>query len=143
MAIELAPLCTLTLEVAGPMALGATPTGDRSVSEIRNAVITGDRLKGEMAGSAAADWMIRTGDLATVDVRITIRTHDGALILMHYTGRLDLSSPATGFTAYVAPLFETGDERYRWLSRIQAVGKGRVKAGPSGTTLEYEICEVR
>jgi len=143
MAIELAPLCTLTLEVAPPIVLGVTPTGDRSVSEIRSAVVSGERLKAEMAGAAAADWMIRAGDLGVLDVRITLRTHDGAHIQMQYGGRLDLSSPQTGVVASVAPLFETGDERYRWLNRIQAVGKGQVKAGPKGAVLEYEIYEVR
>ena len=144
MAIELVPLCTMTLDVAPGLVLGLTATGERSVSEIRGVTVTGERLKGEQAGATAADWMIRSGDLGVLDVRLTLRTHDGALILIHYSGRIDLSSPATGVTAYVAPLFETGDERYRWLNRIQAVGKGQVKAGPGGSAvLEYELFEVR
>ena len=40
---------------------------------------------------------------------------------------------------YVAPLFETGDERYTWLNCIQAIGKGEL----DGTALAYEISEVR
>jgi hypothetical protein len=36
------------------------------------------------------------------------------------------------------PRFETGDERYAWLTRIQAVGKSVF----DGTKLEYEIFEV-
>jgi hypothetical protein len=40
---------------------------------------------------------------------------------------------------YATPRFETGDERYRWLNRIQAVGKGAF----DGTTLAYQVYELR
>jgi Protein of unknown function (DUF3237) len=42
-------------------------------------------------------------------------------------------------TLYVAPRFETGDERYMWLNRIQAIGKGIVNEDLS---LDYEWYEV-
>lgn len=32
-----------------------------------------------------------------------------------------------------------GDDRYRWLNRVQAVAKGVL----NGLTLTYEVCEVR
>ena len=44
-----------------------------------------------------------------------------------------------GAPLYAAPLFETGDDRYRWLNKIQAVGKGAF----DGTTLEYELYELK
>ena len=40
---------------------------------------------------------------------------------------------------YVAPPFETADERYRWLHTVQAVGKGQVHGGG----LRYEWYELR
>jgi hypothetical protein len=40
---------------------------------------------------------------------------------------------------YSTPRFETGDDRYRWLNRMQAVGKGTF----DGRTLRYELYEVR
>ena len=43
-------------------------------------------------------------------------------------------------TIYVAPRFATGDERYAWLNRIQAVGKGILNQDLS---LDYEWYEVR
>ena len=43
-------------------------------------------------------------------------------------------------TAYATPQFHTGDERYAWLNRIQAVSKGAFM--PDGT-LVYEIFELR
>ena len=40
-----------------------------------------------------------------------------------------------GASLRIAPLFETGDPRYVWLTRLQAVGVGeRV-----GTTVKYDI----
>ena len=73
-------------------------------------------------------------DLVLVDVRLTLQTDDGAIVHVHYEGRGDA---ATGVTC-AAPLFETSDERYAWLTRIQAVGKSVF----DGTKLEYEIFEV-
>ena len=43
-------------------------------------------------------------------------------------------------TVYVAPRFETGDERYAWLNRIQAVGMGTLNEDLS---VDYEWYEVR
>jgi hypothetical protein len=48
-----------------------------------------------------------------------------------------LNLPAT---VYVAPRFETCDERYLWLNRIQAIGKGIAN---EDLTLDYEWYEVR
>jgi hypothetical protein len=140
--IELIPLCTAVLDVAPPLAIGAGPAGGRSVGEIRAARLEGDRMNASLAGAAAADWMVLNGRVGVVDVRLTVRTDDDALVYIQYGGRLDLANPA-GMTAYVAPVFETGDERYVWLNAIQAVGKGRLVPGPDGTRLEYEFYEVR
>jgi hypothetical protein len=96
----------------------------------------GDRIKGTIKGRAAADWVAVTGSVATLDVRVTLETDDGALILVQYRGRTNVGS---GGQIFVAPLFETGDPRYSWLNAIQAVGKGTLE----GTHLHYEWFEVR
>jgi hypothetical protein len=44
-----------------------------------------------------------------------------------------------GATVYTAPRFETGDERYTWMNKIQAVAKGVI----SGGVLRYELYELR
>lgn len=141
--IELVPLCTVVIDLAPSLAIGTGPAGDRSVGEIRGATFDGERLKATLAGSAAADWLVRTGTVGIIDARMTIRTSDDALIYVQYGGRLDLSNPAAGLTAYTAPVFETGDERYAWLNRIQAVGKGTLNITADGAALHYEICEIR
>ncbi len=141
--IELVPLCTMVLDLAPSLAVGTGPAGDRSVGEIRAAMVSGERLEGALAGPAAADWLVRTGAIGVIDARLTIRTSDGALIYMQYGGRLDLSNPGDGLFPIVAPVFETGDERYAWLNRVQAVGKGKLSVSADGARLEYELFEVR
>jgi hypothetical protein len=65
----------------------------------------------------------------------------GAAIFMKNNGRLDSSQAfQSPVTVYVLPTFETGDERYAWLNRIQAVGKGILR---EDLTLDYELYEVR
>jgi hypothetical protein len=77
----------------------------------------------------------------TLDIRVTFRTDDGAIIFGQYDGRVDASQGLDlPKTIYVAPRFETGDERYAWLNRIQAVGKGIVHEDLS---LDYEWYELR
>jgi hypothetical protein len=142
MAIELVPLCTVHIQLKPPIDVGAGPCGRRLIFEAATAQITGYRLSGEMVGSASADWMlIGPEGTGTLDVRFTFHTDDGATIFGQYQGRSDLSQglnlPAT---VYVAPRFETCDERYLWLNRIQAIGKGIAN---EDLTLDYEWYEVR
>lgn len=137
--IELVPLCTAVVEVAPPHAVGAA----RSIGEIRSVTLEGERMRATLAGAAAADWMTISGAVGTIDVRMTLRTDDDALVYVQYGGRLNLADRANGFHALVAPVFETGDERYAWLNAVQAVGKGRLIPGPDGTRIEYEFHEVR
>ena len=55
------------------------------------------------------------------------------MILVTYNGIGQTTN--TGASLRTAPLFETGDSRYVWLTRLQAVGVGeRV-----GTAVKYDI----
>ena len=141
--LELIPLCTGTVDVAPSLAVGTGPAGARSVGAITAASFTGDRFTAELAGPAAADWMVRTGAVGVIDVRLTVQTVDDALIYIQYGGRLDLRNPAAGIVAYVAPVFETGDERYAWLNAVQAVGKGSLTIKDGAAHIQYEFFEIR
>jgi hypothetical protein len=142
MAIELVPLCTMHQQIRPPIDVGAGPAGTRLVFENASVQVKGDRLSGELLGSAAADWAVLGPEgTGTIDVRETLRTDDGAVIFVQFTGRLDASQGwQFPTTVYVAPRFETGDERYAWLNRIQAVGKGTFNEDLS---LDFEWYEVR
>jgi hypothetical protein len=140
MTLELIPLCTATVTLAEPIVLAGTPGGTRMILEVVDARTEGERLTSRIKGSANADWVLVGPDgTAALDVRATLETDDGALVYVQYTGRNDLSGGPGSAPIYVAPRFETGDERYTWLNRIQAVGKGRL----DGAELTYDWFEVR
>lgn len=142
MSIELVPLCTATATLADPIFLPDTPMGTRIIAEVLSYDFVGERLNGHAKGNAGADWLtLSPGLLGTLDVRALIETDDGALIFASYRGRLDLSGGPGASPSYAAPLFDTGDERYAWINRIQAVAKGQISDG--GSTLVYEMYEVR
>jgi hypothetical protein len=137
MAIELVPLTTATITLADPIVLPDTPSGTRMIFEVLDAVLDGERLTAKMKGAAAADWATVGADgTVTLDVRATLETHDGALVYTSYRGRTSITP---GSSIYAAPLYDTGDERYAWLNRVQTVAKGSL----DGLTLTYEIHEVR
>lgn len=139
MSIELVPLCTVEIILADAILVGEGPAGLRIIFEVESAVAAGDRLNGRLHGKASADWATVSGTVANIDVRSTMQTDDGAIVFLEYTGRTDISGGPGSAPIYVAPRFETGDERYAWLNAVQAVGKGVL----DGSTLVYEFHEAR
>ena len=126
MAIELVPLCTATLTLAEPFVIPDSPVGTRVIIEVEDFVVEGDRLNARQKGKAGADWLtINAALLGTIDVRALLETDDGALIYT-CTPAASTSPRARAPPRYSAPLYETGDERYAWLNKIQAVAKGIV-----------------
>jgi hypothetical protein len=137
--MELVPLGTMTATLRKPYLLPKTPVGDRLIYEVESGAFEGERLRGVMHGTSTADWLtIGPDGTATLDVRSVLLTDDGAYVFLHYSGRVDVSN-GSGAPLYAAPLFETGDDRYRWLNRVQAVAKGVL----DGLVLTYEVCFVR
>lgn len=133
MELELVPLCTATVTLAETINVSSSLV----IAEVVDLEVTGERLRGHLHGRASADWLqLSPLGFGIVDVKMTIETDDGALVLVTYGGRLQLET----VTAYTAPTFHTGDERYAWLNGIQAAAKGTFD--PSGK-LVYEIFELR
>jgi len=138
---ELVPLGTMWAGFGEIHTMEGAPFGTRMIVDVTDVRIEGERLNARMKGQATADW----GSLAAdgtfqLDVRATLETDDGALILVQYHGRCDLSDPEAPGPVYNAPRFETGDPRYAWLNKVQAVMKGKVDL-PRQIT--YRIYEVR
>ncbi len=137
--ITLIPLCTISMTIDRAVNAGAAPTGQRMVAAISDATTSG-RLAGQLAGRGNADWFTMTADgLMLPDVRLAIQTHDEAIVLMHYSGRLRFVRGQES-VAFIAAVFETGDPRYQWINSIQAAGKGILSADLR--TVEYEIFEL-
>lgn len=126
-------LGTLTVETGTRTVVENGPQGTRTIVQISGGRFEGPRLKASVQGPAG-DWITNRADgTYKLDVRFTLRTDDGALILVTYNGVGETT--AAGARLRAAPLFETGDARYAWLTKLQAVGVGeRV-----GTAVRYEI----
>jgi Protein of unknown function (DUF3237) len=147
--IKTAHLFTVTLTAGAVQPLGKTPLGERRVVLVTGGRFEGPRLKGTVL-DGGSDWILARPDALSLDVRLTLKTDDGALIGMTYRGfrhgppevieRLNRGESVDPASYYfrIAPLFETGAEKYAWLNRIVAVGTGhRPPEGPI-----YHIFEV-
>jgi hypothetical protein len=110
------------------------PQGGRRIVNVTGGRFEGPRLRGTVQ-VPAGDWItVRDDGSYKLDVRGTLRTDDGAHILMTYMG-IGITTE-TGSSIRAAPLFETGDPRYAWLNRVQAVSIG----GRRGVELvTYEV----
>ncbi len=135
----LIPMGIITAQLGDMIEVGAGPKGTRLVVDVTEVKLVGDRVNATLATNDAADWltMSEDGTLGSLDVRFTLRTDDGAIIYVEYGGRADM---ATGLIAS-APTFETGDERYKWLNRVQAIGAGHVNLETG--VLVYNLYEVQ
>ena len=149
--IETRKLFTMSVEVETPLQMiGATPVGERRIAKITGGTFEGSELKGRIL-PGGGDWLLLRADgVLKLDVRATLETDDGTLIYMTYRGyrhgpaavmeRLDKGIEVGPSEYYfrVTAFFETVGEKYSWLNRTIAVGKGhRLKSGPV-----YEIYQI-
>lgn len=149
--IQTRPLFELKLTVPHIEDLGQTPNGHRKIATVTGGSFKGERLNGEVAASPGGDWLLlRPDQVLVLDVRLTLKTHDGASIFMSYRGlrhgpeavmmRLNAGEAVDPSLYYfrMTPIFETSDARYAWLNGIVAVAAGRREAtGPI-----YQVFEV-
>jgi Protein of unknown function (DUF3237) len=137
--LELIPLANATYRTREFIEVGVGPAGRRIVGEIASVRFEGARLRGDLYGAAAADWvLVGPRSVIAVDVRYTLRTDDGALVYVQYDGRSDGSDGQGRKPTYSAARFETADPRYAWLNTILAVGKAEFR----GEELHYEWFEL-
>jgi hypothetical protein len=143
------PLFVLREQVPPLFVVGQTPNGFRRIGVVTGGSFEGERLSGEVV--SGNDWQsVRTDSCVKLDVRLLLRTTDGALIVMTYTclragqpdviEKLDKGEAVDPASYYfrMSPLFETSAPQYDWINRIIAVGAGhRFPDGPL-----YSIFEV-
>jgi hypothetical protein len=147
--MKLAPLLTLHV-VSKPVEIGTGPQGTRTVFDVTGGTFQGSRLRGTVLPSGG-DWLLVDSEgVGRLNVRITLKTDDGAHIYMQYYGVAVINEKAAaamaqgGSTEYgemyfmTQPRFETGDARYSWLNRLVAVAEGRLV--PSAA--EYQVFEL-
>lgn len=148
--IKTRKLMSLKLLVSSMQSIGVAPGGDRRVGIVAGGTFSGDRLNGTVM-EGGADWIIARPDgCMLLDVRLVLKTDDGALIGLTYRGlrhgpaeimaKVAAGEPVDAALYYfrTSILFETSAEKYDWLNRIIGIGTGsRSASGP-----EYEIFEL-
>jgi hypothetical protein len=126
-------LYRLHLDTAAPVMVPGGPLGTRILAPITGGTFEGPKLRGTVGGPAG-DWVtVSSTGVMALDVRLCLLTDDGAAIYCTYHGVL--ANVDGVMRARGAPLFETGDERYAWLNRVQAVALGRADA----TGVDYDV----
>ena len=147
--VRTAPLFVMRLVVPKVISIGATPGAFRRLGVVSGGTFEGDRLSGEVL-DGGNDWLdLRDDRSTTLDVRLALKTNDGALISMTYRGvrhgpadvlaRIDKGEAVDPQSYYfrVSPMFETASETYGWLNRIVAIGVGhRLPQGPIYSVFE-------
>ncbi len=134
------PLFVMRLQVGYNRAqpIGDTAPGIRGVYPVDGGTFEGARLRG-VVNPGGADWVtMRSDAMMLIDVRLSLKTDDGATIGMVYTGLarpLDIEQnerflkrevlPYEDMYLHTTPRFETGDPRYAWLNGVIAVTNGR------------------
>jgi Protein of unknown function (DUF3237) len=147
--VQTRPLFVLREKVPPLLVVGQTPNAFRRIGVIQGGSFEGERLSGEVV--SGNDWQaVRTDSCIKLDVRLVLKTTDGALIVMTYQclragspsviEKLDKGEAVDPRSYYfrMNPMFETGAPQYDWLNRIIAVGIGhRLPDGPI-----YNIFEI-
>ena len=144
-------LFTITMKLAPTLELGDTPSGKRRVFTVLRGTFTGDRLHGEVLSQAGSDLLlVRQDGSAQQDVRLILRTDDGALILMTYRGVRHASEevnariargehiPPSDYYLRTAPFFETSSPKYAWLNKMVTVAVGERQLDG----VNYEVFEI-
>jgi hypothetical protein len=140
----LPPLFDIVVDLEPRLDFGIGPLGRRVLFGSAGGTFAGPRVRGRVL-AGGGDWtLFRATGVMTLDVRLSLETSDGALVLMTYGGRwrtpeevkAELADTATRHRVDSAlyyfrtqPLFETGAERYAWMNDIVCLGVGYLVEG--------------
>ena len=135
---ELVEAGIIDIQLGDFIEVGEGPKGTRLVVDVTEITLKGDRVNATLATNDGADWgtVSEDGILMALDVRFTLKTDDGAFIYVEYGGRGNLAEG----TIAVAPTFQTGHEKYKWLNSVQAIAAGQVNLETG--KLIYRLYEV-
>lgn len=151
--IKTVHLFDIAIDLNPRLNIGSGPFGQRVLFGAAGGSFDGTALRGEVL-PGGGDWaLFRPDGTMTLDVRLTLRTHDAALIHMTYGGRWvipselrsDMADPvkrhqidSARYYFRTNPLFETGARQYAWLNDIVCVGSGYLIEGG----IAYKISQV-
>ena len=133
---------SLAVDFANVVPVGLTRAGHRGIAPVTGGRFEGERLSGTVVGGH--DWVLTRADgTLAIDVRLTLKTDDGATVYLAYSGSFlgsadtlkrfrngETLSPGAYRLRTIAK-FECGDDRYRWLEDAIVVGIGeQTRGGP-------------
>ncbi len=137
--IKTVHLFDIVIDLSPRLNIGDGPLGRRILFGAAGGSFEGERLRGEVLAGGGDLALFRSDGAMVLDVRLTLRTHDGGLMQMTYGGRwivpaelrADMADPVKRLQVDPAryyfrtnPLFETGAPQYAWLNDIVCVGSG-------------------
>lgn len=129
------PLFVMRLEVRPLVSTGTGSFTERRIGVVTGGTFTGERLSGTVM-DGGSDWQTIRPDAIVLDVRLVLKTHDDALILMTYRGlrhgskdvmaRLGRGEAVSASEYYfrIQAQFETSAPKFEWLNRVLAIGIG-------------------
>jgi hypothetical protein len=124
------------VEIAAPVAVGATPHGQRRYIPIIGGTFAGPLLHGTVL-PGGADWQTDRPDGVTeADALYSIRCDDGTVIVVRNQGVI----VDGGAYMRTAPWFDAPAGPYAWLNRAQFVGS--VAGGPRPETVIIRVFRV-
>ncbi len=122
--------------MAPPVEIGRLAEGQRRIIEILGGSFDGPLLRGTIE-AGGADWqLIRSDNVAALDARYTLLTHEGVRIYVQNRGvryaepavmqRLVRGEPvdASEYYFWSTPQFETDAAELQWLRRSIFLGSG-------------------
>jgi Protein of unknown function (DUF3237) len=146
-------LFDIVVDLNPRLVFGEGPFGRRILFGAAGGTFEGPKLRGEVV-PGGGDWaLFRPDGTMTLDVRLSLRTEDDALLHMTYGGRwvtppelrADMSDPfkrhqidPSRYYFRTNPLFETGAPRYAWLNDIVCIGFGYLVEGG----IAYRVSQV-
>lgn len=147
--VETRPLFVLREQVPPLIVVGRTPNAFRRIGLVQGGSFVGERLSGEVV--SGNDWQdVRADSCIRLDVRLVLKTTDGALIVMTYQclragppeiiEKLDRGEAVDPRSYYfrMNPMFETSTPEYDWMNRIISVGVGhRLADGPLSASSKF------
>jgi len=151
--IRTTPLFDIVIDLNPRLNIGDGPLGRRILFGAAGGSFTGERLRGEVLAGGGDCALFRADGAMALDVRLTLRTHDDALLHMTYGGRwitpselrADMTDSVRRYQVDPAsyyfrtnPLFETGAAQYAWLNDIVCVGVGYLVEGG----IAYSVSQV-
>jgi hypothetical protein len=117
--------------------------------------LKGPKINGTII-APAADWLrVMPGGNSRLDVRLTAKTEDGALIYVTYNGIISHTKESwdramkgevlTSKDHYfiIAPTMQTSAEKYAWLNHVQCIGKIVEEKIGEGSYVKFDIFVIR